>query len=135
MSTHLTGIEEVVGRDPRFDYRAYEFVFEALAHTLKRLNKLPSRDSGSESPHHVSAHELLDGIRDLALEQFGMMARTVFRMWGIQSTDDFGEIVFNLVEAKLMSTSPEDKRHDFHAAYDFDVALEQAYEIRLDEAP
>ena len=92
-------------RDPRYAYEAYEFVFAALAHTQKLLGREPPREPGDEPEphHHVSGPELLDGIRDLALREFGLMARTVFRLWGINRTDDFGEIVFNLVEANLMS--------------------------------
>ena len=51
--------------------------------------------------------ELLGGVRDLALQEFGLMARTVFRMWGVNSTADFGEIVFNLIDAGLMSKTSQ----------------------------
>ena len=74
------------------------------------------------------------GIRELALREFGFMARTVFRMWGIQRTDDFGEIVFNLVECNLMSKTDDDDRRDFHNVFDLDEALVKEYRIRLDEA-
>ena len=67
------------------------------------------------------------------MREFGLMARTVFRMWGIERTDDFGEIVFNLVEAKLMSKTDRDCRDDFHAAYDLDQALVDGYQIRIEE--
>jgi uncharacterized repeat protein (TIGR04138 family) len=136
MSTPYSGIEGIVLKDPRYDPRAYEFVFEALAHTLSRLGKSGSRDPemGIASGQHVSGRELLDGVRDLALEQFGLMARIVFHQWGIQRTDDFGEMVFNLVEAGLMSATPQDRREDFCGAYDFEEALVRAYEIRMDEA-
>ncbi len=62
------------------------------------------------------------------------MARTVFHMWGIQRTDDFGDIVFNLVEAGLMNKTDEDTRKDFHEVYDLDQALVQGYRIELEEA-
>jgi len=75
----------------------------------------------------------VEGVRDLALREFGLMARTVFRLWGINRTDDFGEIVFNLVEANLMSKTAEDDRKDFHEVYDLDQALVQDYRIELKE--
>jgi len=130
------GIAEVARRDPRYMYEAYEFVFEALKHTQKLLGRPPRPESPEEgaSVHHVSGRQLLDGIRDLALRDFGFMARTVFRLWGIERTDDFGEIVFNLVEANLMSKTAEDRRDDFHEAYDLDDALVQGFHLRLDEA-
>jgi len=130
------GLAEVVRRDPRFAYEAYEFLYEALNHTQKMLGRLPSGEvaEGAERQHHVSGPELLAGVRDLALREFGLMARTVFHMWGIQRTDDFGDIVFNLVEAGLMNKTDEDTRKDFHEVYDLDQALVQGYRIELEEA-
>jgi uncharacterized repeat protein (TIGR04138 family) len=133
---HHAGLAELVGRDPRYAYEAYEFVYEALNHTQKLLGRgAPANiSSEEEKQHHVSGKELLEGIRDLALREFGLMARTVFHLWGIQRTDDFGEIVFNLVEASLMSKTDEDTRADFHEVYDLDQALIQGYRIELEEA-
>jgi len=130
------GLAEVVRRDPRFAYEAYEFLYEALNHTQKMLGRLPSGEvaEGAERQHHVSGPELLTGIRDLALREFGLMARTVFHMWGIRRTDDFGDIVFNLVEAGLMNKTDEDTRKDFHDVFDLDQALVQGYRIELEEA-
>jgi uncharacterized repeat protein (TIGR04138 family) len=135
MTMHFAGLAEVVRRDPRYAYEAYEFVFAALSHTQKMLGRQPRLELGAEAePHnHVSGRELLEGVRDLALREFGLMARTVFHLWGIDRTDDFGEIIFNLVESGLMSKTPEDNRADFHNVYDLDQALVQGYQIRLDE--
>ncbi|HKB35346.1 MAG TPA: Minf_1886 family protein [Gemmataceae bacterium] len=140
---HIQCLEELVRRDPRYAYEAYEFVFAALAHTQKMLGRVPQEpaEEPAEEPseesaaveHHVSGPELLDGIRDLALREFGLMARTVFRMWGIESTGDFGEIVFNLIEANLMSKTEGDSRADFVGVYDLDQALVHDYRIVLDE--
>ena len=136
---HIQCLEEMVRRDPRYAYEAYEFVFAALAHTqqlLGRSAQQPSEEPPEEEEvveHHVSGPELLDGIRDLALREFGLMARTVFRMWGINRTGDFGEIVFNLIEANLMSKTDEDCRADFVGVYDLDQALVRDYRIVLDE--
>src|ERR1043165_7011836 len=103
MTMHHPKLDEVVRRDPRYAYEAYEFVFAALAHTQKLLGRVPTLERGAEQTYHVTGPELLNGIRDLALREFGLMARTVFHLWGIDRTADFGEIVFNLVEANLMS--------------------------------
>jgi uncharacterized repeat protein (TIGR04138 family) len=124
-------LEEIVRRDPRYAYEAYEFLFAALAHTQKLLGHEPAPDEeeDTEEVHHVSGPELLAGARDLALREFGLMARTVFRLWGINRTADFGEIVFNLINANLMSKTDQDDRGDFEDVFDLDEALLQGYHI------
>jgi uncharacterized repeat protein (TIGR04138 family) len=134
MTMHLPKLDDVVRRDPRYAYEAYEFVFAALAHTQKMLGRVPPPEgvaAEGERDYHVSGPQLLEGIRDLALEQFGLMARTVFHLWGIDRTDDFGEIIFNLVEANLMSKTPNDDRRDFHDVYDLDEALVRNFKIEV----
>ncbi len=127
-------LAEVVRRDPRYAYEAYEFLYAALAHTEQLLGRTPRQPGEEPGPdHHVSGPQLLDGVRDLALREFGFMARTVFRLWGINRTDDFGEIVFNLVDAHLMSKTDNDSRADFHAVYDLDQVLVRDFRIQLDE--
>jgi uncharacterized repeat protein (TIGR04138 family) len=136
MTMYFPKLAEIVRRDPRYAYEAYEFVQEALEFTQKKLGRLPRSEQGEdvEPQHHVRGWELLEGIRELALREFGLMARTVFRLWGIQRTDDFGEIVFNLVESNLMSKTDEDDRKDFQNVYDLDEALVKGFRIKLDEA-
>lgn len=135
MKMHYVELAEIVKRDPRYAFEAYEFLFQALRHTQKVLGRTPPEEGGEGEPqHHVSGKELCEGIRDLALREFGLMARTVFRMWGIERTDDFGEIVFNLVEHNLMSKTDQDERNDFHEIFDLDQALVQGYRIQVDES-
>jgi uncharacterized repeat protein (TIGR04138 family) len=127
-------LEEVVKRDPRFPYEAYEFIYAALSHTQQMLGRTPPEEEpGGEPAHHVGGRELLEGVRDLALREFGLMARTVFRMWGINATADFGDIVFNLVQAGLMSKTDQDDPRDFVDVYDLDEALVRGYRIELGE--
>ena len=135
MSTYQARLAEVVQRDPRYAYEAYEFLFAALSHTQQLLGRMPAGNSAVPEPqYHVSGPELLHGIRELALREFGFMARVVFRLWGINRTDDFGEIVFNLVEQNLMSKTEQDSRADFQNVFDLDQALIQDFHIDLDEA-
>jgi uncharacterized repeat protein (TIGR04138 family) len=140
MTLFHAGLIEIVQRDPRYAYEAYEFLFHALHHTQKLLGREPPEVAeGEPAPpvdrrHHVSGRELVEGARDLALREFGFMARTVFRQWGIQRTDDFGEMVFNLVEAGLMSKTDDDRKEDFCGVFDLDRALVQEFRFSLDEA-
>jgi uncharacterized repeat protein (TIGR04138 family) len=135
MTMHHPRLAALVKCDPRYAYEAYEFVYAALAHTQKKLGRPLPKASGEEAgpEDHVTPYDLLDGIRDLALAEFGLMARTVFRLWGIERTDDFGEVVFNLIDANLMSKTSSDSRADFQGVYDLDEALVHAYRIRLEE--
>jgi uncharacterized repeat protein (TIGR04138 family) len=116
-------LEELVRRDPRYPLEAYEFIFAALTHTQRLMGRNPAPEPGHEDEHHVSGQQLLGGVRDLALREFGLLARTVFRMWGINRTDDFGDLVFNLIDAGLMSKTRHDDRRDFHNVYDLDRVL------------
>ncbi len=109
----LERIRNVVEKDPRFSPEAYRFIFEALDFTVKRLGVR----------RHISGVELLEGIRDYSLQQFGGMTRTVFKEWGIEKTVDFGDIVFNLVEEGLMGKTDTDHRADFEDVYRFDEAF------------
>jgi uncharacterized repeat protein (TIGR04138 family) len=105
---------QVLQNDPRFDPEAYNFLYEALDFTLK--NVVPTRGRSSQ---HVSGQELLEGVRRFAIEQFGCLARAVLETWGIHRTDDFGEMVFNLVSQDLMGKQESDSKIDFHDIYDF----------------
>ena len=114
---HEVNFEEAIGRirakDPRYERDAYLFVREALDHTQKSIGK------DSRGRLHVTGQELLGGIREFALSQFGPMTMTVLEEWGIRCSQDFGEIVFNMVEIGLLAKTKEDSRADFQPGYDF----------------
>ena len=130
---HHPKLEDLVRRDPRYAYEAYEFLFAALAHTQKMLGRVPPPEGEPSPDYHVSGKELLEGVRDLALKEFGLMARTVFRMWGINCTGDVGRLVFNLVAAELMSKTEDDRQEDFENLYDMDKALAEGYRIEVEK--
>jgi uncharacterized repeat protein (TIGR04138 family) len=134
MSMQHPELIEITRRDPRYPYEAYEFLFEALHHTQQlqgRLLPLGKREPGAE--HHVSGQELVLGCCDLAKQEFGLMAKIVFHQWGIRRTDDIGEMVFNLIEAQLMSKTENDRRSDFENIFDIDRVLNDGHSIPLDE--
>jgi len=112
----------------RYHQHAYHFVFASLQYTQESLGR--PRDLGPEDEDaHISGEELLEGIRRLAIEQFGLMTNCVFDRWGIQSTADFGRIVFELVERGEMRKTDRDQLSDFVGAYDFEDAFERDYQI------
>lgn len=116
-------LEKIVAKDPRYTRDAYLFVREALDHTQKMIGK-PGRD---DAPRHVSGQQLLDGIRDYALQQYGPMAITVLNEWGIRRCEDFGELVFNMVENSLLAKTEKDSRADFAGGYAFDDAFQKPF--------
>ena len=111
-------IAKILKDDTRYDEMAYHFMREALDYTVKMLSK-PVDGPG----RHVSGAELLEGTRQYALQEYGPMAKTVLNRWGIQKCEEFGEIVFNMVEKGLLGKTEEDRREDFTGGYDFDQAF------------
>jgi len=121
-------LDQIVGKDPRYHRDAYLFVREALDHT-QRIAAKSVRGSAKQESKHVSGQELLSGIRACALEQFGPMAFMVLEEWGVHRCEDFGEIVFNLIEygGGMFGKSERDSREDFKAIWDFDEAFRQPF--------
>jgi uncharacterized repeat protein (TIGR04138 family) len=106
-------LSEILRKDPRHPRAAYDFVREALYQTVEELGV----------KGHVSARELLEGIRKYAREQYGPLSRTVFASWGVNETKDFGRIVFNLVSAGEMGKTDDDDIAHFDAVYKFEDAF------------
>jgi len=107
-------VEKILAQDPRYAREAYAFVREGLDFTQKLIGK-----ETHGSIRHVTGQELLDGIRQFALQQFGPMTATVLEEWGVRNCRDFGEIVFNMVEIGLLAKTDRDSRNDFQNGYDF----------------
>lgn len=122
LQNYLKKIERIFQENQQYKFEAYSFVMAALHHTVSKLPQV----------RHVSGRELLEGIREYTLEQYGPMARTVLNYWGIHQTVDFGKIVFSLVEAGILRKQPEDNLEDFTNVYDFKNAFDQGYKIEDD---
>lgn len=103
-------VESLVERDGRYRREAYAFVLEALSATVEAL---PRERQDDPVRRHLSGGELIAGAVALARRQFGLMAPTVLREWGLASGEDVGHIVFQLVEAGFLSARPEDRLDDF----------------------
>jgi uncharacterized repeat protein (TIGR04138 family) len=109
--------ERLRQRHPRYQETAYLFVLSALHYVIERLPE----------PRHISGRELAGGVRDLAIDRFGPMARTVLEHWGIAATMDVGEIVFALVDCGILLRQDEDSLDDFLDVFAFDDAFEREY--------
>lgn len=117
-----------------FHRNAYQFVFQALQHTQGKLDRFASSAEEEEENAHISGKELLLGIQEYALEQFGLLTTTVFKVWGIHSTDDFGRMVFELIERGEMRKTENDELEDFFCVYDFQQVFDNEYVIPTDKA-
>lgn len=121
MSEQLADWKAIRDKAGPFPITAYQFVREGLAHTSAMVHGDGAR--GDDESRHVSGRQLCLGLRDYATRQYGRMARTVLRCWHINSTEDFGRIVFAMIDAGLMRKTEEDSIDDFRGVYDFDEAF------------
>ncbi len=112
-------LEEIVNNDPRYEVEAYNFVLLAFNYVMNQLNE----------QRHMTGRELLGGVKEYALDQYGPMARTVLEHWGITRTEDFGEIVFNLVDNGLLGKSETDSKDDFKNVFDFAKAFDSPFQM------
>ena len=123
-------LAELLRRDRRYHRNAYFFVFEALRYAQEQLGlgQITVNDDPSlEEQRHVTGQQLCEAIRRYAVEQYGMLAKSVLNDWGVRSTGDFGEIVFNLIEIGQMKKTDTDRREDFENVFDFDDGLRDAF--------
>ncbi len=115
-------LDVILARDDRYDADAYRFLREVLDFAVKEIKK-ESQSSGK----HVTGGELLEGLRDYALDQFGPMARTILQHWGVGRGEDVGEMVFNLIEVGVFGRTESDSKEDFANRFDFEEAFEHPF--------
>jgi uncharacterized repeat protein (TIGR04138 family) len=111
-------LDSIATSDPRYQREAYIFLRDALDFTTKQQKK-----AKGTTVRHVSGPELLEGVRQYALKEFGPMVITVFDSWGIHATEDVGHMVFNLINAGIFGKTDEDSIEDFKNVYDFQEAF------------
>jgi uncharacterized repeat protein (TIGR04138 family) len=140
MSDEIHPLVKLLCEDHRYKLEAYQFVRAGLAYAQDELQL------GQESPasteknaagrplRHVSGQDLCRALREFAHEQFGLLARHVLASWGIHTTSDIGEIVYNLIKIGEMTKSPHDRREDFDNVFDFEQALVKDFEITAKSA-
>lgn len=131
-------IAELLRRDDRYRFDAYVFVFEALKYAQEKLGmgtefqpqEFDFEETDEAEPErHVTGQELCEAMRLYAHEQYGYLAKSVLNHWGIHTTGDFGEIVFNLIEIEQMRKTPHDRREDFDDVFDFNEGFQHSFEF------
>jgi uncharacterized repeat protein (TIGR04138 family) len=122
-------LAELLRRDRRYHRDAYFFVFEALRYAQEHLGlgKPVSDDIEDDPQRHVTGQQLCEAIRRYAVQQYGLLAKSVLHEWGVRSTSDFGEIVFSLIDIGQMKKTDSDRREDFDNVFDFEEGLRDAF--------
>lgn len=113
----LERIEELADASGRYRAAAFVFILSCLEHARRRL----AREG------HVTGKELVESARQLALEQYGPMAKSVLNHWGVETTEDFGRIVFLMVEHGILSKTEEDRIEEFRDCFDFETEFVRNY--------
>jgi len=153
-------IAELLRRDDRYHFDAYVFVFESLRYAQDKLGMGRDLDIGDlssgdldakflvdepseegdgpaehhEAERHITGQELCEAMRLFAHEQFGYLAKNVLNHWGIASTGDFGDIVFNLIEIEQMRKTSRDRREDFEDVFDFDEGFQHNFQFTVPDS-
>lgn len=140
MKSPLQAMRDLLIEDKRFKIEAYQFIRESLQYAHEHIAGEPTRcesstrSKGDEfedrvNPNHITGQQLCEACRLYALEQYGYLAKIVLANWGIRTTSDFGELVYNLIRIEQMRKSETDRREDFDDVYDFDEAFEPEFEF------
>jgi uncharacterized repeat protein (TIGR04138 family) len=118
-------MHQVVHDVGSYPLEAYEFVQQGLAFTVRKIHG--ANKDQQRICRHVNGVDLCEGIRELALNRWGLMTRTVLWRWNITQTLDFGKIVFAMIDSGYMQATPDDSLDDFRDVYDFKTAFEREY--------
>lgn len=121
-------VAQIAQHDPRYPAEAYFFVRDGLDDTVKRLKK-----GARGVMRHVTGKELSEGLCAFAIEEYGPMARFTLAAWGLHRTEDFGEVVFKLIEAGRLGKTANDRKEDFAGL--FDLAAELSAPFAVEEPP
>lgn len=127
MNSAQRAMEKLLIRDKRYKLEAYIFLRDALSYAQRHMQ--PNLEENDEESRHMTGQQLCEACRRFALDQYGYLARLVLSNWGLKSTSDFGEVVYNLIEIKHMRKSETDRREDFDDVYRFEDAFEPNFEL------
>lgn len=128
-------IPSIMDRAGGFSPHAFQFIRDGLSHTVSMVH---GEDMASavldeeDESRHVGGRDLCMGLRDYAIRRYGLLAKTVLNQWGVRQTEDFGKIVFALVDAGLLRKTDEDTLDDFEGVFDFEEEFEGSIEDLLD---
>jgi len=117
-------VEAIIAKDKTYPAHAYHFVRRALTYTTKIIQ---AQNQQSVEKKQVKARELLAGLKDFAIEEYGPMAWYMLQQWNIKKTDDIGRIVFHLVDGGVLTKTQDDAADEFQDVFDLEEALVQPF--------
>lgn len=127
MASH-PDLEDIARTHGRYDPEAYAFIGQSLRHAAALFGKDKATEVGDR---HLSAHQLVSGVLDLAVERYGLMAELVLQRWGIRASADVGRITFALIAHDVFSKQDNDRIEDFEQGPDFHLELADVWRRRL----
>jgi uncharacterized repeat protein (TIGR04138 family) len=135
MKSPLQAMRDLLNEDKRFKLEAYQFIRESLQYAHEHLmGEIEEKNKAEKGgPNHVTGQQLCEACRLYAVEQYGYLAKMVLGSWGVHSTSDFGELVYNLIRIEQMRKSDSDRREDFDDVYAFDDAFEPKFEFAAND--
>ena len=131
MTSPLQAMRKLLREDKRYKIEAYQFIRESLQYAHEHLEEIGGGEEVSESgdARHLTGQQLCEACRLYAAEQYGYLSKVVLASWGLNSTSDFGELVYNLIRIQQMRKSDTDRREDFDDVYNFDEAFEPTFDL------
>lgn len=122
-----------VAATTRYPLAAFLFVQRGLDFTVRRehgeLDDEATLEQAMHKSRHISGETLCYGLRDYALQEYGLLARGVLRHWNVLTCEDFGAIVFAMVDAGLMAKTDDDSLDDFFGVFTFGDAFGLAVDL------
>lgn len=121
MNNHLDDkIRFLTEKYPEYAPEAYELLRNGLEYTVENYSK------GNKGAH-LTAEQLYTGTCAYALMEYGPMARMVLEVWGIETSRDFGSVVYNLIEVGIFGKQKGDSREEFDNMPPLDFILDAPY--------
>lgn len=124
-------LEQIVDEVGLYPVEAFEFVQQGLSYTVNKIHGNETDSQRGAKSRHIGGQDLCEGLREFALQNWGLLAGTVLGRWNVRKTVDFGRIVFAMVDNGFLQKTENDKLDDFRNVFDFKSAFEGGYKIEV----
>ena len=117
-------IRKICEEDDTFPPMAYCFVRDSVHKALDNIVKAKRHNIfADDDPPDIKGADLCRFFRDTLINRFGPSAIDVLDTWNIKRTSDFGKIIYQLIDVKILGKSENDSIEDFDDVYDFTEAF------------